>query len=123
MARSWAGSCHSLLTSVIGQSAGIGFARELPYLSPVKTTIVNVCCVCLSGKSKLPYHSHRELVPEIKIFISSARFGVGGMRSALGRHVKDKHVKDTAQNVEKDVAEDTSSTSGCVHVLPPVQHI
>ena len=37
---------------------------------------------------------------------SSARFGVGRARSALGRHVKDEHVKDAAQDVAEDVAED-----------------
>ena len=38
--------------------------------------------------------------------ISSARFGVEGARSALGQHVKDEHLKDSAQDAVQDVEED-----------------
>jgi len=40
-----------------------------------------------------------------RTYVSFARFGVGGAsaRSALGRYVKDEHVKDVAQDVAEDV--------------------
>ena len=41
----------------------------------------------------------------LNFLTSSARFSVGGARSALGRcHVKNRHVRDAVKNVAQDVA-------------------
>ena len=47
----------------------------------------------------MPYYSYWNQFQKPAFSVSSARFGVGGARSALGRHVKDRHVKDAAQGV------------------------
>ena len=41
-------------------------------------------------------------------FKSSARSGVWGTRFALGRHVKDEHVKNAAQDMVQDVAQNVA---------------